>query len=190
MRTGNAAAARPLLARALAILADLVKAAPDNVDYERYLGLAHYRMATLARRTGDDATAERSNQACLDIRQKLAAKDPNNVRRQMELLLILPRCGQHAGAAERAARLEGGPNVDRELLVEVAQCYAQCAAAAELKAEDSRLRQEYLDRAVAAIRQALAKGFKDAVMLETEPDLDPLRSHPGFQAVLVQLKQP
>src|SRR5262249_40793475 len=149
-------------------------------------GLAHYRTATLARRLGDAATAEHSNRACLEIREKLAQADARNERRQMGLLLVLPRCGQHAPAAERAARGRAGQAGGREVLVEVAQCLAQCAAAV---ADQSGLRRQYTDKALEALLDAAAKGYTDAVLLETEPDLDALRQEPAFQSLLARLKQ-
>jgi formylglycine-generating enzyme required for sulfatase activity/tetratricopeptide (TPR) repeat protein len=40
------------------------------------------------------------------------------------------------------------------------------------------------DRAVALLRQALAAGYASYANLLTEPDLDPVRRHPDFQALL------
>src|SRR5262249_28051243 len=153
--------------------------------YQRYLGLANYRTATLAQRLGDPPTADRCNRTCLEIREKLVAADEKNERRQMELILVLPRCGQPARAPELAPKIQGGTNVDREVLVEVAQCYTQCAAAGS---RDSSLGKQYMEKALQALDQALSKGYKDIVILETEPDLDALREHPDFQALLARLR--
>ncbi len=185
MRTGNLAPAQKLCTRYRTLMQELVDLDPKNSNYLRYLGLAHYRMATIARRLDDAPTAERCNRACLEIREKLVAADEKNERRPVELMLVLPRCGQHARAAELAAKIQQRPNIDREELIEVAQCYSQCAAAAS---PDSNLSQQYIEKALRAIDQAIGKGYKDVVVLETEPDLGALRGRTEFQALLARLK--
>jgi serine/threonine-protein kinase len=186
VRTGGGEAAQEHYTRYLALMQGLVDQAPKNALFQRYLGLANYRMATLAGRRNDAAAAERCNRACLDIRERLALADAKNESRQRELMLVLPRCGKHAKAAEMAAKLLADAALDREVLVEIAQCLAQCAAAVP---DQSDLRVLYADQALDALKRAVAKGYKDAVILETEPDLDPLRPHPAFQSLLAQLKQ-
>jgi formylglycine-generating enzyme required for sulfatase activity/tetratricopeptide (TPR) repeat protein/tRNA A-37 threonylcarbamoyl transferase component Bud32 len=46
----------------------------------------------------------------------------------------------------------------------------------------------YRDRAVALLRQAVAAGYSDRKRLRTNPDLEPVRAHPGFAALLRQLR--
>lgn len=186
LRTGDLEGAQQHYARYLALMQGLVDVDPKNAVYQRYLGLANYRMATLAQRRKDIPTAERCNQACLEIRERLAAADQKNERRQMELMLVLPRCGKTAQAAALADKALSSPGVDSEALVELAQILAQCSATAP---DQSEPRPSYADRALDALQQAVAKGFKDVVVLETEPDLDALRPLPGFQALLAKLKQ-
>ncbi len=43
--------------------------------------------------------------------------------------------------------------------------------------------------AVASLRNAVAKGFKDVALLESSPDLEPLRSMPEFQKIIEDLKR-
>jgi serine/threonine-protein kinase len=186
LRTGDLEGAEQHFARYLALMKGLADADPKNALYQRYLGLANYRMATLAGRRKDAATAERCNLACLEIRQRLADADRNNERRQMELMLVLPRCGKGAQAAAFADKVLASPTVDSEALAEIAQCLAQCAVSAS---DPPPLGASCADRAIEALNQAVAKGFKDVVILETEPDLDTLRQHAGFQALLAKLKQ-
>ena len=38
------------------------------------------------------------------------------------------------------------------------------------------------------LRQAIAKGYKDAAHMKEDKDLDPLRSHPDFQKLLRELE--
>jgi serine/threonine-protein kinase len=49
------------------------------------------------------------------------------------------------------------------------------------------LAQSYADRAVVLLRQSVAKGFKNLAQMKADKDLDPLRSHKDFQALLAEL---
>jgi tetratricopeptide (TPR) repeat protein len=60
---------------------------------------------------------------------------------------------------------------------------AEGPAAAERQRRDA-------DRAVAAIRRAIALGYADSGMLKNDPDFDSLRSRPDFQALLMDLAFP
>jgi tetratricopeptide (TPR) repeat protein len=185
VRTGDLSAAREHYGQYLTLMEELAALDPRHAILQRSLGLANYRLAALARRTNDTAAAERCNRKCLEIREKLATADASNERRRMELALVLPRCGQHERGAAEAARFHAGPAADREVLVEVAQCYAQCAAAVP---DDADLRRQYTEKALHALDRAVAQGYKDLVILETEPDLDAVRDDPRFQALLERLK--
>jgi len=44
--------------------------------------------------------------------------------------------------------------------------------------------------AIAALRNAIAKGYRDAATLESNPDLAPLRTQPGYQKIIEGLKKP
>jgi tetratricopeptide (TPR) repeat protein len=186
LRTGDLKGAQEHVGRQLALMQGLVDLDKKNALYQRYLALANYRMATLAQRRKDRTVSDRCNRACLEIRERLAAADPTNERRQIELTLVLPRCGQHERAAQRAVKVRQGPSADREILVELAQCYAQCAAAID---HDASLRRQYAEKAVEALNQAVSKNYRDVVLLETEPDLGALREHPDFRSLIVKLKE-
>jgi serine/threonine-protein kinase len=181
LRTGDLAAAKDHLPRCQSIMAALAALDEKDASYQRYLALADYRCGTLARRAGDPEAADRFNRECLTRRKKLAAANSTNERRAIELLLVQSRTGAHEAVAKAAAELERKPNLDREVLVELAQCYSQMAAGVT---EGDRLRAEYLDRARGLIRRALEKGYTDRVVLETDPDLDTVRKAAGFQDVL------
>jgi tetratricopeptide (TPR) repeat protein len=181
LRTGDLAAAKDHLPRCQAIMTALAALDEKDASYQRYLALADYRCAILARRAGDPEAADRFNHECLTRRKKLAAGNAKNERRAIELLLIQSRTGGHDAVAKAAAEMERKPNLDREVLVELAQCYSQMAAGLT---KGDRLRAEYLDRARGLIQQALEKGYTDRVVLETDPDLDAVREAPGFRDVL------
>ena len=183
LHCGEPEVARPLFDRALSLSRELARADPENTDFQRELGVALYRAGVLARVTGD-SKAEALFKECLTIREALA-KDLKNERRRADLMLVLARTGEHARAAALADTSRGGTVRDPEVLVEAARCYAGCAAST---ANDATLRAGYEQKAVKAVADAIASGYRDWVALETEPDLAPVREMAEFRAVVAGLK--
>ena len=46
----------------------------------------------------------------------------------------------------------------------------------------------YADQAMAMLRDAVAKGYKDADRMQTDKDLDPLRAREDFKTVVAELE--
>jgi hypothetical protein len=55
---------------------------------------------------------------------------------------------------------------------------------------DRLTRPECLERAIAALRRAVAEGFTQVEVIRNDPDLAPLRSREDFQALLMDLPFP
>jgi hypothetical protein len=103
----------------------------------------------------------------------------------MELMTSLAHVGQIDKAAGIADRFSAGPRLDNELRLEIARCYAQCARGAQ----DGQAARKagFQLKAIEVLRAAVANGFRDRVDLDTEPDLDPLRSREDFQSLVAKL---
>jgi tetratricopeptide (TPR) repeat protein len=157
---------------------------PKNVDYQRDLGTAYYQLATTYLHLKDTAAADKNFHECLKIRQARAEAEPQNSRRQMELIGVLPHCGEHLEAAEAAEKLRRSKPKDQEILIAIGCCYACCSAVPAA----GELRQHYVDNSLEALNQSVALGFKDLSFFETDPDLDPVREEPGFHKLLEKLK--
>ncbi len=107
-------------------------------------------------------------------------------RRNRALLAdTLLRMTEHAGAATAAAELLEASGATPGDAFAAGKALARCAAQVR---GDSRLsegqRHEqaagYAERAVAALRQAFASGFKETAQLKADPDLEPLRGRDDF----------
>jgi hypothetical protein len=183
LRTGDLMEARTRLERSRELRAALVESDPRNVIWSRDLAIALVRLGDLALREKNESGARQMFQAALQLQQKIVDGDPKNEKRQMELMRMLAGAGQAAKAAEIADRLSAGSNPDNELRVEVAQCFALCARADNPVA----LQQTYMRKAIESLRAALANGYRDRVYLETEPELDSLRTNPDFHSLLAGL---
>jgi hypothetical protein len=46
------------------------------------------------------------------------------------------------------------------------------------------------NRAMSALRRAVAAGYRNLAHMQTDTDLDPLRSRPDFQALMMDLAMP
>ena len=123
--------------------------------------------------------------ADLDAIEKVAYADRADVLRAAIQAHVRRKAPDKAIAAanllERAAK-NGGDVYD-------AACgYALCSALVEKPEENER----HAARAVALLKQAIAKGYKDVAHLKKDADLDALRGRADFQALLKELeaKQP
>jgi hypothetical protein len=88
----------------------------------------------------------------------------------------LAHCGQEADAVVYAQALRKRAPDNAEFLVQVACCYARSAGGA-----DGLLRQQYATQALAALRDAVRHGYRDLVVLRTEPDLEAIRGEPAYR---------
>jgi tetratricopeptide (TPR) repeat protein/tRNA A-37 threonylcarbamoyl transferase component Bud32 len=181
---GDTREALPLYDRSLQLLREVV-AVDKSVEYRKNLAIALYSRGMAARRTKDAAGVEKCFRECLQIREELAARDPKNDRAKMDLLLVLPQCGKQEQAAILAKTLRRGRENDRELLFVIARCYAQCAAAVS---GDLPSKARYEQQAVEALQAAVDQGYSDIMMLESAPDLEPVRELPGFKKLLEKVK--
>jgi tetratricopeptide (TPR) repeat protein len=181
---GDTSQALPLYDRSLQLLRE-VTAVDKSVEYRRNLAAALYSRGMAAQRMRDTAGADKYFQECLQIRDELSAKDARNDRAKMDLMLALPHCGKHQQAALLAESLRSGKANDRELLLVIARCYAQCAAAVS---SDSSLREHYEHQALEALRTAVAQGYSDIITLKSGPDLDPIRAHPEYKKLMARLQ--
>jgi serine/threonine-protein kinase len=185
MRTDDGTEAKRHLERALALSQDVLKLDEKNTDFQRDLGLAYYRLGSLALRMKDPGAAQARFRKCLEIREGLAQADRTNVRRAMELMLVLAHCGEVERATAIAAKTRQTPLPDNELLIDVARCYAVCAAGSQ-----NPPGAVYKTRALEALNLAVANGYRDRVYLESEWDLSSLRDLPDFGKLLDRLPVP
>ena len=180
IRLGDNAGARKLFERALAGFRGLMDLDGRNINFKIATAASSYRLGVLTRRVGDTAEADRHFAESLALREEIAALDPLNDARRMELMLALATCGEHVRAVEIAESVRAGSK-DPELLCEVARCYAQCSAG--LRDTDANQADAYADAAIAALSEAIDDGYTDRVAFNTDPDLDPIRDLPGYRAL-------
>lgn len=184
LREGAFDAARPHHDEAVEILEGIVAQDAENVEAVQQLALAWYRRGQLARATGDAATAAANFERSLASRERLADADPANIALQIDRMLALAQCGKR----EQALAIAGGlpaDHDDREMLLAIAKCAAICAASS-----DGEERRGNVDRAIAALAQAVAAGYRDATTLRTDPDLAAVRDDPRYPSLELPVEEP
>ena len=105
---------------------------------------------------------------------------------QVDLMVALARCGEHAEAAKIAELLIATPPKDEFLYVQAACGYA---LAAESVSADAALARRYKSAALECLRQAKNHGWSDLSTLEIDPDLEPIRKEPEFSALLEEFRK-
>jgi serine/threonine protein kinase len=197
--TGHPKDAEKSFQDALRIQKRLVADYPAVPDYQIELANTMAGLAELAYGRKDYSTAHQLlEQAQPHVKAALDANPRSPVYRAVfcahRQLLAATQLdlGDHAAAAEAAADLarvafEPVPDAYK------AACFlSRCTALADQDAKLSEARrkqlvQSYPDQAMAALRQAVAKGYKDAAQMKKDKDLDPLRGRPDFQKLLAEL---
>jgi serine/threonine-protein kinase len=181
---GDPREALPLYDRSIQLHREVV-AKDKFVQFRRNLAIALFNRGLAMVRTKDSAGADKYFRECLEIRRELANIDPANHTKRMDLMLVLPHCGKQEEASHLAEQLQTGREKDRELLFNMGRCYTQCAVAV---GSDSNLRRQYEQKALGALQAAVDQGYTDVMMLEKEPELDPVRGRPEFKSLLARVK--
>jgi serine/threonine-protein kinase len=201
-RTGRPAEALAEYRAALAIQRRLAEANPDIADYQGALARSHKGTGWLLAREGRPAEALAEYRAALAIQERLADAHPAIAEYQEELVSSLSRVGrlhQELGRAAEAAdafrkaiasleKLPRSPGNTydqacyRSLLCGLGGRPGSGVSAAEGQAEAGR--------AMDLLRRAVAAGYRDLTNMRIDPDLDPLRSRPDFQVLLMDLAMP
>src|SRR5262249_2414268 len=114
-------------------------------------------------------------------------------RHYINLARVQRKCGRPAEAAaatrERQRLWSDDPVKLYEVALELALCMPLVGQGkAELTAAEQAERRGYGDEAVAALRQAIARGYTDLDQLTKALSLAPLRSRADFQKLLAELR--
>jgi tetratricopeptide (TPR) repeat protein len=193
------AAARQAYEEALKLRKQLGEANPNSARVLGSQANAYYRVATACLRMGQAEEAGKLYQECLVIRKRLAeSRLGAEPAVQINFSLVLARCGQHGEAAGKVDQLGGQEQIRKNphLLYYIACVYALCSSADGQRSGSEGatslnpdLRQRYQDAAIRTLRQAMALGWKNLIDLQTDPDLDAIRQHPDYMALVAELQQ-
>jgi serine/threonine-protein kinase len=183
LRLGRPAEARARYREALPHIRAALDRSPDNPERQALMALTHERLAAVALHFGERPQAEEHYRASLKLRQELARIEPGNRTWRAAYLLALAHGGKQAEAEAGADALCKAAPGSAPLLLQAARCYAVRAAA------DPAHKEACAARALRALGGAAAAEYRDAVALETDPDLAALRQEPAFRDLLAKMRQ-
>jgi len=154
-------------------------------DFRSDLARSRSRLGLLLRDLGKPSEAEAVYRQALGDFDRALELDAGT--RRTELLLgradALARIGEVAKALAAADELAAAPNLTANDLYKLACVYA--LAAPKLPPADAG---RAAARPIAALRQAIAKGYRNLAHLRNDPDLNALRGREDFQKLLAELE--
>jgi tetratricopeptide (TPR) repeat protein len=174
-------AARPWFDKAIEVLRRTPAKVPHHDDGRKFLRNSYFG------RAGTWHAVGRLPETVADLDRAVAIDDEKLPVLRFHRALCLARLGKHVQAAEDAAAVASVETLPPGMLYDLARSYALCAAAA---GGDEKQAAGYADRAVELLRRAAVQGFANVTQLKKDPDLDSIRSHAGFQALLAKVVDP
>jgi serine/threonine protein kinase/tetratricopeptide (TPR) repeat protein len=187
---------------------------PQNAQARLTVAIAHFKLGDAHFHLEATAPARECYQKYLEIVQQLAAADSHNAQLRLDVAIGSCKLGQvceqagehlqtqrwHGQGLEIIQRLEqehclpGRPD-DAGTLFDVACSYGRAIQrlasqqGALSSAEQAQLQADYTDKALAALRYAVALGYRKVHQLQREPSLQPLHDAPGYQEILSDLQK-
>jgi len=181
LKLGQHAEAMQYAKRALAAATALKDLTPDKPQSRQALAAAHVMCGRAQLAVGQTERGRDDFRAAIAILQQLAEADEENLNLQCEYALSLSLVGTHVEAAEVIGRLRKVIPNNHRYLYNVACCYALCAQSAT----DAVDRQnEYAERALAALGEAIKYGWRDLDYMQHDPDLAAIRQRTDFNKLL------
>jgi serine/threonine-protein kinase len=184
LRLGKPDDARVAAAKSLEFLQAVLAHDPDFVSRQALLALTYERQGLVAQRRGEADEARQRFGEARKLRDDLVIVDPANQSWKMADALTLAHCGEHVAGAQKAQDVIDKSPENVGLLLQAARTWAVCASAVDGVAE----RAAYRQRAIEAVRKATKGEYRDAVLLETDPELALLADDAAYAAVLAEIK--
>jgi serine/threonine protein kinase/tetratricopeptide (TPR) repeat protein len=185
---------------AIALYQKLTTDVPDQPDYRNGLASALGNLAFFRLRTGDFRAAKAGLLECLphhEVVLKANPRDPTYRQFYRNTLLALVQAnaglGDPAAAKQFAHKLRDlgwDPPADA---YDAACTLSLCIPIVQKNDKASQEDRDnqaalYGDEAMAMLRDAVAKGFKDTAHMKQDKDLDPLRGREDFKKLLAELE--
>ena len=187
LRTGDLDGARRDFERSLAINRSVLSLDENDVDQIRNVAIECHRLGVVEAMSGNREKSASWFDEARQLRERTASLDEGNIERQIELMLTLARCGAWEKATSIAATIRT-PSSDSDLLICIARCFTHCSTV--VRDTDPNAADALGKKAIEAIQEAVAAGYKDKVTLTTEPDLLPLKPLPAFVEIISGLASP
>jgi serine/threonine protein kinase/tetratricopeptide (TPR) repeat protein len=172
--------ALPWYARAIATLEDVLRQFKVDVTAQQYLRNAHWGRAEALDGLKRHAEAALAWDKAIEL-----SRDAQQAGLRLQRALSRVRAGQVEAAIQEAKEL--AKNANAETLYNAARILALGASRPDESA-GSLSKEECAQHAVALLRQAVAKSYKNAEQMKKDDDLKALRQREDFQDLLAELE--
>jgi serine/threonine-protein kinase len=158
----------------------------EDTSHQSLTALTHERLAAIAAGSQKAEEATKRLQEALKIREEMLQIEPNNQPWRAAFALTLARAGKPNEASKIAEDVYRRCPNSAELLLQVARSHAICA-----KGEaDTAKKRQFTEKSLKALHNLVAIGWKDARLLETDPDLAPVRNEAAFRELMGKFIKP
>jgi eukaryotic-like serine/threonine-protein kinase len=202
-RAGRAFEARASYEQAAAVGLKVADAQPGDREIRSQLTAVYLDLADLQCANGKPSDALPWVDKAVAIERKCFEVEPSQPENRGALAdrirrrgIVLQRCGRSAEAVEAfrgsIILLKGTANPRPVDIYDIACCQSLLSGVASergsgLTAADGRAE---ADRAIETLRRSVAAGWSRAAHMRVDSDLDPIRSRPGFQLLMMDLTMP
>jgi serine/threonine-protein kinase len=186
LRRGDDAEAEKALGRALQHAEAALAQNPEEVRVQPVMAAADDGLAAIALKAHRGADAQRLFREALEIPSERERLEPGCHPRRLELALAMAHCGRRDEAVRTVEGVARTAPDRPALLISMARCFAACAAG---EADADRRRRD-VARMLDTLGAAVRNGYRDVLVLTSDPDFAPFRATPAFQAVMEALKPP
>jgi tetratricopeptide (TPR) repeat protein len=199
--TGRTDKAEAPLQHAVAIREKLVREHPYVLDYLADLADIYNSLGLFQNNTGNPQAALPWYDKSIQTLQRVIDKEPRHSRARRFLTdnrmcraIAVAHVGDHVQAAKDADELARQEGLEPVNVYNVACVYSRCLEATDRDAKLSptdrtKLKEHYARQALDSLRQAFAKGYKNAAPFNTDPDLDPLRNRKDFKKLMREFEE-
>jgi serine/threonine-protein kinase len=183
LRLGTVAEAEQHYQQSRRLLQSVLQRRPDDIKYQPLLALTHERLGVARKLLGKPTEAKVHFLEAQQLRGELWEVDKGAVSRQIGYVQAMARAGDRPNAVRLANVIRERMVQSPELMLQVARTFAICSTDRALNPPKN------VDAALAALSGATGEGFRDAAMLETDPELVRLRDEPRFREMLERIKK-
>jgi serine/threonine protein kinase/tetratricopeptide (TPR) repeat protein len=156
---------------------------PKNIDAAADYSRVLYSLALAENRSGNKASSMAHFKTSLEIREA-RVKEKQEPAAYTDLMVALAQNQRTKEATETADMVLKKYESRPSLLVDVACCFAICSGVMPNDPTGKEAAEKYALRAMESLRKAIDSGYREVVNLETEPELDSLRSREDFKTLL------
>jgi serine/threonine protein kinase len=167
--------------KAIQTLGEVLRRQPAGAEARQFLGYSHAGRAETLDKLGRPADALPDWDRAVALE-----RGPNHLKFRWQRVACLARAGQHARATAEADELAGEKQVSADAAYNLACVYSLSSAVADQVPD----RERYAARALALLRQAAQKGYRDVANMRKDTDLDPIRNRSDFQGMMTDLAFP